>query len=293
MATSDSFTPEQWARLAPRIDALLDTPPDERVARLAELSDGDPALAAVLRDALAECEREHPLLDQPAVERFAGLFDPPAPRFPGGLSERYRLVRELGRGGMATVFLARDLKHERDVAVKVMRPDLALGRERFLSEIRIVAGLRHPHIVPLFDSGDADGALYYVMPYEEGLSLRARLARDGRLPVADAVAVPDFELHLDAGLRKALCESLQILGCCSFQPAVEVVDLLVGVIEQLDHVQQCHPCVVADGRLKGDIQGRLVVRREVDRRQQMLKARQHGVQPQSDEGRDRKQNSPR
>lgn len=189
MGTFDPLAPDQWAHLAPRIDALLDTPPDERAARLTELSGGDPVMAEVLERLLAECERGYPLLDQPAVERFSGLFDAPAPRFPDGLSERYRLTRELGRGGMATVFLARDLKHERDVAVKVMRPELALGRERFLSEIRIVAGLRHPHIVPLFDSGDVDGALYYVMPYEDGLSLRTRLARDGRLPVTDAVAV--------------------------------------------------------------------------------------------------------
>jgi serine/threonine-protein kinase len=92
---------------------------------------------------------------------------------------------------MATVFLALDLKHGRDVAVKIMRPELAasVGRERFLREIGIAARLRHPNIVPLFDSGDADGVLYYVMPYEEGHSLRQRLARDRRLPVAEALMI--------------------------------------------------------------------------------------------------------
>jgi serine/threonine-protein kinase len=135
------------------------------------------------------CERTHPLLDGSASERFAALFDDPPATFPDALSDRYRLTRELGRGGMATVFLARDLKHERDVAVKVMRPELALGRERFLREIAIAARLRHPHIVPLFDSGDAGGVLYYVMPYEDGQSLRTRLAREGPLPVADALAI--------------------------------------------------------------------------------------------------------
>jgi eukaryotic-like serine/threonine-protein kinase len=82
------------------------------------------------------------------------------------LGERYGIERELGHGGMATVYLARDLRHDRDVAVKVLRAELAesLGRERFLREIRLAAKLSHPHILPLFDSGDADGRLYYVMP---------------------------------------------------------------------------------------------------------------------------------
>lgn len=93
---------------------------------------------------------------------------------------RYRIERELGRGGMATVYLARDLRHQRDVALKVMNPELALGRERFLREIGLAAGLAHPHIVALHDSGDADGLLYYVMPYVEGTSLRERLSAGPR-----------------------------------------------------------------------------------------------------------------
>ena len=94
-------------------------------------------------------------------------------RLQAALADRYRVERELGRGGMATVFLALDLKHDRPVAVKVLRPELAaaLGPERFLREIRLAARLTHPHILPLHDSGEADGFLFYVMPYVEGESL--------------------------------------------------------------------------------------------------------------------------
>jgi tRNA A-37 threonylcarbamoyl transferase component Bud32/tetratricopeptide (TPR) repeat protein len=107
------------------------------------------------------------------------------------LADRYRLERELGQGGMATVYLATDLRHERQVALKVVQPDLAatLGGERFLREIRTTAQLTHPHILPLLDSGEADGTLYYVMPYVEGESLRDRLSREGQLPVEEAVRI--------------------------------------------------------------------------------------------------------
>jgi serine/threonine-protein kinase len=109
----------------------------------------------------------------------------------GALADRYTIERELGQGGMATVYLAHDLKHERNVAIKVLHPDLgaALGGERFLSEIRTTAKLQHPHILPLLDSGDADGLLYYVMPLVTGETLRARLDREQQLPVADAVLI--------------------------------------------------------------------------------------------------------
>src|SRR5213083_344944 len=107
------------------------------------------------------------------------------------LAARYALERELGRGGMATVYLARDLRHGRLVAIKVLRPELAaaLGPERFLREIETAARLTHPHILPLHDSGEAAGLLYYVMPYVEGETLRDRLNHDGRLPVADALQI--------------------------------------------------------------------------------------------------------
>jgi eukaryotic-like serine/threonine-protein kinase len=105
------------------------------------------------------------------------------------LSERYVVEREIGRGGMATVFLARDLRHSRLVALKVLNPELGavLGVERFLSEIRVTANLQHPNLLPLFDSGAADGTLYYVMPYVEGESLRARLDREKQLPIDEAM----------------------------------------------------------------------------------------------------------
>jgi tetratricopeptide (TPR) repeat protein len=104
------------------------------------------------------------------------------------LADRYRIERELGRGGMATVFLAKDLKHPRQVAIKVLDPEVAaaIGPERFLREIETVARLTHPHILPLHDSGTADSLLFYVMPYIEGESLRSRLAREKQLPLADA-----------------------------------------------------------------------------------------------------------
>ena len=107
------------------------------------------------------------------------------------LKGKYKINRELGRGGMATVFLAEDLRHGRDVAVKVLHPDLssALGADRFLREIRLAARLNHPHILPLFDSGEADGFLYYVMPYIEGESLRDLMTREGRIPIDQACSI--------------------------------------------------------------------------------------------------------
>ena len=110
-------------------------------------------------------------------------------QFTAALSGHYEIEREIGRGGMATVYLARDVKHDRLVALKVLDPELGavLGVERFLSEIRVTANLQHPHLLPLFDSGEAAGMLYYVMPYVDGESLRARLDREKQLPVAEAL----------------------------------------------------------------------------------------------------------
>src|SRR3990170_1521113 len=106
-------------------------------------------------------------------------------RVKGAFAGRYELERERGCGGAATVYLAEDLKHGRRVAVKVLRPEVAaaLGAERFLQEIGIAAGLSHPHILPLHDSGEVQGFLYYVMPYVEGDSLRARIERERQLPL--------------------------------------------------------------------------------------------------------------
>ena len=110
-------------------------------------------------------------------------------RLAAALADRYRIERQLGEGGMALVYLAEDLRHRRKVAVKVLRPELcaSLGAERFLREIEIVAGLRHPHILPLYDSGEAGGFLYYVMPLVEGETLRARIEREKQLPIDDAL----------------------------------------------------------------------------------------------------------
>jgi TolB-like protein/Flp pilus assembly protein TadD len=109
------------------------------------------------------------------------------------LQDRYEVERELGRGGMATVYLANDLRHNRPVAIKVLHPELAhsLGTERFVREVEIVAKLSHPHVLPLFDSGTADGLLYYVMPFIDGESLRDRLSRDGSLPVGEVIRLTD------------------------------------------------------------------------------------------------------
>src|SRR6266545_5590882 len=112
-------------------------------------------------------------------------------RLQAALAERYTIERELGRGGMATVYLAKDLKHPRSVALKVLKPELAssLGTDRFLREIEIAAGLSHPHILPLYDSGEAGGLLFYVMPFVSGESLRQKLAREGQLPIDEAIGI--------------------------------------------------------------------------------------------------------
>jgi Tol biopolymer transport system component len=115
------------------------------------------------------------------------------------LKERYAVDREIGRGGMATVYLARDVRHNRKVALKVLNPELGavLGVERFLSEIQVTANLQHPNLLPLFDSGEAEGLLFYVMPYIEGESLRAQLLREKQLPIDDA-------LHIAGAIASAL-----------------------------------------------------------------------------------------
>ncbi|MEE8252227.1 MAG: serine/threonine-protein kinase, partial [Gemmatimonadales bacterium] len=107
------------------------------------------------------------------------------------LADRYEIERPLGSGGMATVYLATDLRHDRPVAVKVLHPELSatLGAERFLREIKIAANLTHPHILPLHDSGEAGGFLYYVMPFIRGQTLRERIVKEGELPVNETVRI--------------------------------------------------------------------------------------------------------
>ncbi len=118
-------------------------------------------------------------------------MDPQLQRLQTALAGKYEIDREAGAGGMATVYLARDLKHDRRVAIKVLRPELAaaLGPDRFPREISIIAKLQHPHILPLHDSGEADGFLFYVMPFIDGESLRTKIDREGALPVAETIRI--------------------------------------------------------------------------------------------------------
>jgi serine/threonine-protein kinase len=137
-----------------------------------------------------------------------GAPEPETPildRLRAALADRYRIERQLGQGGMATVFLAHDLRHERDVAIKVLHPELAasMGAERFEREIKLAAKLHHPHILALFDSGEADGLFYYVMPFVPGESLRDRLSREQMLPVDDAIQIT-FEVADALGAAHAL-----------------------------------------------------------------------------------------
>ncbi len=184
-------TTADWSELASLVDLLLDTAPEGRAGRIAELSEGDPLRRSRLDAILAEVEREPALFRRSAADHFAALLEEDVERFPDALAERYLVKKVIGRGETATVYLARDLKHGRDVAVKVVHPVVAaaLGADRFLREIEIAAKLHYPTIVPLYDSGTASGHLYYVMPYEGGLSLRERLARDGPLSIDEAVLI--------------------------------------------------------------------------------------------------------
>ena len=183
---------ERWKTIEPLIDAALALTPGQRRIFLEQACDGDDALLAEIETMIAECEEPSTLLEPPAYTQFTSLQEPDDfPHLHDALAERYALQRELGRGGAAVVFLARDLKHDRDVAIKVLKPDSshALGPERFLREIGIVGRLSHPHILPMFDSGDAAGSPYYVMPFVEGRSLRNRLQAEPQLPIEECIRV--------------------------------------------------------------------------------------------------------
>jgi len=197
---------ETWAALEPLLDQAIDVPRAQRDAFLHDRVT-DPSLRAELERLLAEYERQDSLLERPGFERFARLFDDKMSRLPNVLGDHYHIVREIGRGGMATVYLAHDSRHDRDVAVKVLHADVAeaLGAERFLAEIKTTAQLPHPHILPLHDSGEADGFLYYTMPYIEGGSLRQHLERTGRLPPDDAIRIASqVSSALEAAHRHAV-----------------------------------------------------------------------------------------
>ena len=185
-----------WERVQALFASALEQPPERRAAYVAAAVEDPDVRREVLALLLAHEERGrfdrvaddlHGLGPAAASVPLANLVD----RLRTALAGRYTIERELGRGGMATVWLAQDLKHARSVALKVLRPELAaaLGPERFMREITLTAGLDHPHILPLLDSGEAAGSLFYVMPYVEGESLRDRLTRERQLPLEDALQI--------------------------------------------------------------------------------------------------------
>jgi serine/threonine-protein kinase len=192
------MTPERWRAIDAILHAALACEPERRDAVVAEACAGDQALQVEVESLLAaHVNAADDFLERPAAEALGAPYTPSvAGRLAHALAGRYAIDREIARGGMATVYLARDLRHGRRVAIKVLREELAaaVGAERFLAEIRVTASLQHPHILPLFDSGSAgyppEGGgwlLWYAMPFVDGETLRSRLAREGRLPVAEAV----------------------------------------------------------------------------------------------------------
>ena len=195
------MTSDRWQTISAIVDTALELQGDQRVAFVARAC-SSPAERADVERLLSACEKSEGFLDEAAAVVAAPLIatsiTPAARRNPAtmqrlrdALAHRYDIEREIGGGGMAVVFVARDIRHSRTVAIKVLRPELtaALAAERFLREIGTSARLTHPHILPLLDSGESGGLLYYVMPYVHGESLRERLARERQLPVAEAIRI--------------------------------------------------------------------------------------------------------
>src|SRR5262249_37272652 len=190
--------------IEPILDAALELSREDRDAYVRVACAGDASLFAEVQQLLAAHDVSTADADTPAAARFPSLLDAERPRLPEILAGRYKIGPMLGRGGMATVFLADDLRHERQVAVKVLHADLAaaLGAELFLAEIKTTAQLHHPHILQLHDSGDADGLLYYVMPYVPGGTLRRRLNDETPLGVDEVVRITSEVANaLDAAHR--------------------------------------------------------------------------------------------
>jgi hypothetical protein len=201
------LNPRRWPTIRAAFDELVELEPAPRAARLAKLGATDPELraeVAALLAADAQADERLGSLDLPFLSPVSDSQNPELKeRLQGALAGRYLIERELGRGGMATVYLARDLKHDRMVALKVMQPRVAaaLGSERFLREIRTAARMQHPHILPVHDSGttedgsraagrdDGPELLWYTMPYVEGESLRHRLTREPQLPLETAIRI--------------------------------------------------------------------------------------------------------
>ncbi len=189
---SSPMTPERWREVDAVLRGALFCEPERRAAFVAHACGEDEALRREVASLLDAHDRaDDDFLERPAAEVLQGRSAPSplVARLVNALADRYEIECELAHGGMATVYLARDVRHDRRVAIKVLREELAaaVGAERFLEEIRVTASLQHPHILPLFDSGNVDGLLWYVMPFVEGETLRSRLAREGRLPVDTAL----------------------------------------------------------------------------------------------------------
>ena len=205
MTSLGGLSRERWQELEPLLDAALEVEPPRRPAFLDRACGGDLALRAELRSLLAACELGAHMLETPAAITYAPLLAEEPEPMPTLLGGRYHIVREIGRGGMATVYLAEDPKHGRQVAVKTLRSEMARrsGRARFEREIEIAAGLSHPHILPLHDSGeectegDEPSLLYFVSPFAGGETLRDRLRREPRLP-------QDEVIRLGAEVARAL-----------------------------------------------------------------------------------------
>ena len=204
--------PDRWREIEEVLDRALDLPPDERAAFLESACGADLALRNEVERLLRANDRAGDFLEQPLLRIPLRVSNaaPLAPTLsvPGTtIAGRYVLERELGRGGMATVYLARDAKHSRPVAIKVLDTELArrIGAGRFLREIEITANLQHPHILPLHDSGEFNGLVYYVMPYVAGETLRDRLRRERPLPVSETIRLArDIASALDYAHRRGV-----------------------------------------------------------------------------------------
>jgi tRNA A-37 threonylcarbamoyl transferase component Bud32 len=205
-----STPPDRWRKIEQLLDDALDLPADERVAFLETACGADVALRGEVERLLRAHDRvgdflEHPLPSVASLLSDVAASEPALGASGAIIAGRYVLEREIGRGGMATVYRARDTKHSRPVAIKVLDAVLAhrVGAGRFLREIQITANLQHPHILPLHDSGEFEGLVYYVMPFVAGETLRDRLRREGRLPVADAIRLArDIASALDYAHRR-------------------------------------------------------------------------------------------
>jgi len=194
--TLGSLSHERWKLLEPLLDDALELEPERRSAFLDDVCRGDAELHAELGHLLAACDKGDTILSDPAAVAYAPLLAAMTSELPSPISGRYHLVREIGRGGMGTVYLANDAKHGRQVAVKALHAEVAqlIGRERFEREIEIAASLSHPHILPLHDSGEVKSEregepsfLYFITPFAAGESLRDRLLRETRLAPEEAV----------------------------------------------------------------------------------------------------------